>query len=103
MQQTSRAVRDANSNDTRTTGDNGLGSLGRAVGMETSGSIKPSATMRDSRKAQTEKASLVKANEKILYIYIYIYIYIYSQDVNYCWVNVKEQEQLRSTSKHRVH
>ena len=31
MQQTSRAVRDANSNDTRTTGDNGLGSLGRAV------------------------------------------------------------------------
>ncbi len=99
MQQTSRAVRDANSNDTRTTGDNGLGSLGRAVGMETSGSIKPSATMRDSRKAQTEKASLVKANEKI----IYTDDNIYSQDVNYCWVNVKEQEQLRSTSKHRVH
>jgi len=49
----------------------GLGSLGRAVGMETSGSIKPSATMRDSRKAQTEKASLVKANEKIIYIYIH--------------------------------
>ena len=71
MQQTSRAVRNANSNDTRTTGDNGLGSLGRAVGMETSGSIKPSATMRDSRKAQTEKASLVKANEKIIYIYIH--------------------------------
>ena len=101
MQQTSRAVRDANSNDTRTTGDNGLGSLGRAVGMETSGSIKPSATMRDSRKAQTEKTSLVKANEKI--IYIYTDDNIYSQDVNYCWVNVKEQEQLRSTSKHRVH
>ena len=99
MQQTSRAVRDANSNDTRTTGDNGLGSLGRAVGMETSGSIKPSATMRDSRKAQTEKASLVKANEKI----IYTDDNIYSQDVNYCWINVKEQEQLRSTSKHRVH
>ena len=72
-----RAVREANSNATRT-GDNGLGSLGRAVGMETSGWIKQSATMRYNGKAQTEKASLVKANEKED---IYIYIYIYPPDI----------------------